>query len=135
MVALTLQDSSYGKLSIPQELLVLVLLLSEPEEGDIIIGAIDFVVGTLEDRYRVKANRRVSFREKLPRLIKTMTPAPVKQIAKNLLPRSITKRLDWQGIRFLDCVDSIEQRGVYVDRKEMSTITEMIRVFHQQPVT
>jgi hypothetical protein len=28
----------------------------------------------------------------------------------------------------------MEQRGVYVDRKEMSTITEMIRAFHQEPV-
>jgi hypothetical protein len=28
----------------------------------------------------------------------------------------------------------MEQRGVYVDRKEMSTISEMIRAFHQEPV-
>jgi hypothetical protein len=28
----------------------------------------------------------------------------------------------------------MEQRGVYVDRKEMSTIAEMIWSFHQEPV-
>ena len=103
-----------------------------PEEGGVILSAIDFVVGTLEERYRVKATRRVSFREKLPRLIKTITPAPVKQIAKNLLPRSITKRLDWQGIRFLDCVNLMEQRGVSVDREEMATISQMIKEFHEE---
>jgi hypothetical protein len=103
-----------------------------PEERNVIVGAIDFVVGTLEDRYRMKANRRVSFREKLPRLIKTITPAPVKQIAKNLLPRSITKRLDWQGIRFLDCVNLMEQRGASVDQEEMATISRMIKEFHEE---
>ena len=110
-------------------------LVIKSEEKAVMVGAIDYVVGTLEERYRFKANRRVSFREKLPRMIKALAPAAVKQAAKSILPRSITKRLDWQGFRFLDCVDLMEQRGVYVDRKEMSTITEMIRAFHQQPVT
>jgi hypothetical protein len=107
----------------------------KPEEEVVMVGAIDHVVGTLEERYREKANRRVSFREKLPRMIKAMAPAPVKQVAKSILPRSITRKLDWQGIQFLDCLNLMEQRGVYVDRKEMSTIAEMIRAFHQQPVT
>jgi hypothetical protein len=110
-------------------------LVIKSQEEAVMVGAIDFVVGTLEERYRYKANRRVSFREKLPRMIKAMAPAPVKQIAKSILPRSITRKLDWQGIQFLDCLNLMEQRGVYVDRKEMSNITEMIRAFHQQPVT
>ena len=103
----------------------------KPEEEAVMVGAIDYVVGTLEERYREKANRRVSFREKLPRMIKAMAPAPVKQVAKSILPRSITRKLDWQGIQFLDCLNLMEQRGVYVDRKEMSTIAEMIWSFHQ----
>jgi hypothetical protein len=106
----------------------------KPEEEVVMVGAIDYVVGTLKERYREKANRRVSFREKLPRMIKAVAPAPVKQAAKSILPRSITRKLDWQGIQFLDCLTLMEQRGVYVDRKEMSTITEMIRAFHQEPV-
>ena len=110
-------------------------LVIKSQEEAVMVSAIDFVVGTLEERYRYKANRRVSFREKLPRMIKAMAPAPVKQAAKSILPRSITRKLDWQGIQFLDCLNLMEQRGVYVDRKEMSNITEMIRAFHQQPVT
>ena len=106
----------------------------KPEEEVVMVGAIDYVVGTLKERYREKANRRVSFREKLPRMIKAVAPASVKQAAKSILPRSITRKLDWQGIQFLDCLTLMEQRGVYVDRKEMSTITEMIRAFHQEPV-
>jgi glycosyltransferase domain-containing protein len=95
-----------------------------------IVGAIDFVVGTLEDRYRLKANRRVSFREKWKRTIKAVTPKPVKQVAKFLLPNSVTKRLDWQGIRFLECVELMEQRGIFVDREEMTAIHQMIQAFH-----
>ena len=106
-----------------------------PEEEVVLVGAIDYVVGTLEERYREKANRRVSFREKLLRMIKAMAPAPMKQAAKSALPRSITRKLDWQGIQFLDCLALMQQRGIYVDRKEMSTIAEMIRAFHQEPVT
>ena len=105
--------------------------IKSEDEKDI-AGAIDHVVGTLEERYREKANRRVSYREKVPRMLKTITPAPVKQVAKSLLPHSITKRLDWQGIRFLDCVDSMEQRGVFVDREEMSAICRMIQDFHRK---
>ena len=93
-------------------------------------GAIDFVVGTLEDRYRIKANRRVSFREKWVRTIKAATPEPVKQAAKFLLPNSVTKRLDWQGIRFLECVELMGQCGISVDREEMTAIHQMIQTFH-----
>ena len=93
-------------------------------------GAIDFVVGTLEDRYRIKANRRVSFRKKWMRTTKAVTPKPVKQFAKFLLPNSVTKRLDWQGIRFLECVELMEQRGISVDREEMTAIHQMIQAFH-----
>jgi hypothetical protein len=64
-------------------------------------------------------------------MIKAMAPGPMKQVAKSILPRSITRKLDWQGIQFLDCLNLMEQRGVYVDRKEMSTIAEMIWSFHQ----
>ena len=103
--------------------------IKSEDEKDI-SGAIDYVVGTLEERYREKANRRVSYREKVPQMLKTITPAPVKQVAKSLLPHSITKRLDWQGIRFLDCVDSMERQGVSVDREEMSAICRMIQDFH-----
>jgi hypothetical protein len=93
-------------------------------------GAIDFVVGTLEDRYREKAIRRVSLREKWMRTFKAATPKPVKQAAKFLLPNSVTKRLDWQGIRFLECVELMEQRGISVDREEMKAIHQMIQAFH-----
>jgi len=125
-------DDSKFKIEIEeykQRLVAEVMSIRADQKAEI-TGAINSVVGTLEDRYRVKANRRVSFREKLPRLIKTMTPAPVKQIAKNLLPRSITKRLDWQGIRFLDCVKLMEQRGISVDWEEMTAIHQMIQAFH-----
>jgi hypothetical protein len=111
--------------------LVAEALVIKSEEEAVMVCAIDFVVGTLEERYREKANRRVSFREKLPRMIKAMAPGPMKQVAKSILPRSITRKLDWQGIQFLDCLNLMEQRGVYVDRKEMSTIAEMIWSFHQ----
>ena len=65
-------------------------------------------------------------------LTKTLNFSISIQIAKNLLPRSITKRLDWQGIRFSDCVNLMEQRGASVDQEEMATISQMIKEFHEE---
>ena len=102
------------------------------EKREDVDRVIEFVLGTLEDRYRTKAKRRVSFQEWAPRILKAITPDPMKQVAKSFLPRSFTKRLDWQGIQFLECVELMEQRGIWVDRKEMAAIHKMIETFHSQ---
>ena len=94
--------------------------------------AVNDVVSTLEERYRIKAARNLLIWERMRKLIIRSAPKFLKSIAKRFLPRRFTSKFDWQGIEFVECVHGLMNKGISADKSEMLAISELVLNFHSR---
>jgi len=92
--------------------------------------AVNYVVSTLEERYRIKATRRMTLGERVPMLLRKISPNFVKILAKRFIPRRFMSKFDWQGIEFVECVQGLMNQSITVDKSEMLAISELVLKFH-----
>ena len=95
-------------------------------------AAVHYVVSTLEERYRIKASRRMTLGERAPKFLREISPDFVKTLAKRFIPRRFMSKFDWQGIEFVECVHGIMNKGVSADKSEMFAISELVLKFHSR---
>ena len=94
--------------------------------------AVNHIVSTLEERYRIKANRRMKLGERVPKFLRQISPDFVKIFAKRFIPRRFISKFDWQGIEFIECVHGLMNKGISADKSEMLAISELVLNFHSR---
>ncbi|CAB4825286.1 unannotated protein [freshwater metagenome] len=92
--------------------------------------AVEYVVGTLEMRYRVKADSRKTLRNKLPKIAQRFVPQVLKDILKDHLPKGIRRILDWENYELEVVAKEAQNAGVAYEASELQEITQIIKDFH-----
>ena len=92
--------------------------------------AVEYVVSTLEQRYRTKADNRKSVRQILPIIAQRLVPQVLKDVLKGHLPKGIKKFFDWENFDLEMTVMESQNSGVIYEESELRGITQLIRDFH-----
>ena len=95
-------------------------------------NAVEYVVTTLEHRYRIKATNRKTLRQTLPKIAQRLAPQIIKDALKGHLPKGLKKIFDWENFDLgVVGMEAQISGGVY-EVSELHGITQIIKDFHKK---
>jgi len=92
--------------------------------------AVDYIVSTLEQRYRTKANNYKTLRQTLPKIAQRLVPQISKDVLKGHLPKGLKKIFDWENFDLEVVAIEAQISGVVYEASELHGIIQTIKDFH-----